>query len=76
MKNSQKLISQTLEFIAKNSNEEQSIKFLKNTAKYIAALFNISYVFINKYSLKKPKVVETIVLLGKEGLLPNKTYKP
>lgn len=75
MKNTQILITQTLEFIAKNSNEEQSSKFLKNTAKHIAALFNVSYVFINKYSLKKPKVVETIVILGKDGLLPNKEYK-
>ena len=50
MKNTQTLITQTLEFIAKNNNEEQSGEFLKNTAKHIAALFNISYVFIHKYS--------------------------
>ena len=28
-----------------------------------------------KYSLKKPKVLETVVFLGKEGFLPNITYK-
>ncbi|MFK5957524.1 MAG: PAS domain S-box protein [Lutibacter sp.] len=75
MKNTHILISQTLEFLAKNDKREQSSKFLENTAKHIAALFNISYVFINKYSLKNPTIVETVVVLEKKRFLPNITYK-
>ena len=75
MKSTQDLITQTLEFIAQNNNEEQGSKFLKNTAKHLSKLFNIKYVFINKYSLKKPTIVETVVFFGKEEFLPNKAYK-
>ncbi|MBT8317703.1 MAG: PAS domain S-box protein [Lutibacter sp.] len=75
MKNTELLIKETLAFIEKNSKKDNSGKFLKKTASYIAELFDISHVLINKYSQKKPTIIESVVFHGKDGFLPNISYK-
>jgi PAS domain S-box-containing protein len=59
------LINETLSFIEQNNKTVQNSSFLKNAAKHIAALFNISYVFIDKYSIKEPTILKSVVYYKK-----------
>ncbi|MHB1106405.1 MAG: PAS domain S-box protein [Lutibacter sp.] len=70
-----KYIQETLAFIAKNGYESDQIKFLKSTAVFLAELFNVDYVLIDKYLLKNPTVTESIVVYSKGKFLPNISYK-
>lgn len=70
-----KHIEKTLAFISENGYETNHAKFLKSTAVFLAKLFDVNCVLIDKYSPKKPTVTETAVVYFKGNFLPNITYK-
>jgi PAS domain S-box-containing protein len=70
-----KYIEDTLSFISENGYETNHAKFLKSTAVFLAKLFGVNCVLIDKYSPEKPKVTETAVLYFNGNFLPNITYK-
>ncbi|HEY9169533.1 MAG TPA: PAS domain S-box protein [Lutibacter sp.] len=70
-----KLIQDTLAFISQNGYETNQTKFLKSTALFLAELFDINYVLIDKYSHKKPNIAETVVFYGKGSFKENLGYK-
>jgi PAS domain S-box-containing protein len=70
-----KYIQDTLAFISENGYEKDSSKFLKSTAVFLSELFNVNYVFIDKYSLKKPNIAETVVFYGNGSFKENFGYK-
>lgn len=70
-----KYIKETLAFISENGYESHHEKFLKSTAVFLSKLFNIKYVLIDKYSIKKPTSLETVTFYGKGIFLPNIVYK-
>ncbi|MBE0424430.1 MAG: PAS domain S-box protein [Lutibacter sp.] len=69
-----KYIQKTLSFISKNGYETDQIKFLKSTAVFLAELFGIDFVLIDKYSIKSPNIAETVVLFGNECFIKNISY--
>lgn len=75
MKMQLKLIQDTLSFISENGYEKDSSKVLKSTALFLAELFNINYVLIDKFSLKNPKIAETIAFYGNGSFRENLAYK-
>ncbi|NEW80726.1 MAG: hypothetical protein GZ086_15215 [Gelidibacter sp.] len=70
-----KIIQDTLSFISKNGYEKDSSKFLKSTAVFLAELFGVNYVIIDKFSLKTPTITESIIFYSKGKILPNIPYK-
>ncbi|MDO9039108.1 MAG: PAS domain S-box protein [Lutibacter sp.] len=70
-----KYIEDTLAFISENGYETKHTKFLKSTAVFLAELFGVNYVIIDKYSLMEPTVTETVVLYGNGGFMSNFSYK-
>ncbi|MDP2068006.1 MAG: PAS domain S-box protein [Lutibacter sp.] len=70
-----KYIEDTLAFISENGYETNHTKFLKSTAVFLAELFGVDYVLIDKYSLKTPSISETVVFYEKGILMPNIVYK-
>ena len=70
-----KYVQAVLAFISKEGYEANNHEFLKSTAFFLAELFNINYVLIDKYSLKNQKISETVVFYGKGILMPNIVYK-
>lgn len=68
-------IYDTLAFIAKNGYQTNHIKFLKSTAVFLAELFGVNYVLIDKYTPKNPTILETVAFYGNGGFLPNIAYK-
>lgn len=75
MKMQLKIIQDTLSFISKNGYETNHDKFLKSTSKFLAELFNVNYVLIDKYSLKKPTIAETVAFYSKGIFRENIGYK-
>lgn len=70
-----KYIQETLAYISKNGYEKESSKFLKSVAVFLSELFNVNYVLIDKYSLKKPNIAETVVFYGNGSFKENLAYK-
>jgi PAS domain S-box-containing protein len=70
-----KFIEETIAFISKNGYETNHVRFLKSTAAFLAELFHVNYVIIDKYSLKKPNSLETIAFYGNGGFMPNQVYE-
>ena len=70
-----KYIQDTLAFISNKGYEISNHEFLKSTAVFLTELFNVNYVLIDKYSLKKPSISETVVFYGNGVLMPNVVYK-
>jgi PAS domain S-box-containing protein len=69
-----KYIHDTISFISKNGYETDHIKFLKSTAVFLAELFKVNYVFIDKYSINTPDIIETVVLYGNGCFIQNLLY--
>ena len=69
-----KYIQDTLAFISENGYETSHVKFLKSAAVFLAELFNVNYVLIDKYSQKNPSITETVVLYGNGNFIPNMCY--
>ncbi|MHB1195225.1 MAG: PAS domain S-box protein [Lutibacter sp.] len=74
MKMQLKYIEDTLAFISENGYETNHAKFLKSTVIFLAKLFNVNYVLIDKFSIKKPSNTETVALFGNGSFLPNMSY--
>ena len=74
-KSQQNYIEETLELISKQGYNISSNEFFKKTAKFLANLFEVEYVFINKYSINKPTITNTIVVCNKKEILPNFSYE-
>lgn len=72
MKNQQIWVDKTLDFISKKEN--YNYEFLKSTAKFLAELFQVDFVFLNKYSLCTPNTTETITFYSQNEFLPNTSY--
>ena len=70
-----KHIEKTLAFISENGYETNHAKFLKSTAVFLAKLFDVNCVLIDKFSPKKPTVTETAVVYFKGNFLPNIIYE-
>ncbi|HEY9222014.1 MAG TPA: PAS domain S-box protein [Lutibacter sp.] len=70
-----KYIQKTLSFISKNGYGTNQIEFLKSTAAFLAELFGVNYVLIDKYSPKNPTAIETIVFYGNGVFKPNFLYE-
>lgn len=70
-----KYIQETITFISQKGYEKDSLKFLKSTSIFLAELFNVNYVLIDKYSLKKPTIAETIAFYSKGSFRENIGYK-
>ena len=70
-----KYIQDTLAFISENGYETNQTKFLKSTSVFLAELFKVNYVLIDKYSLKKPNLAETVVFYGNGSFKENLGYK-
>ncbi|MDP3358541.1 MAG: PAS domain S-box protein [Lutibacter sp.] len=70
-----KYVQDTLAFISINGYETNHTKFLKSTAVFLAELFGVKYVLIDKFSLKSPFVLETVAFYGNGDFLPNTIYK-
>ncbi len=68
-------IQKTLSFISKNGYGKEQIKFLKLTAAFLADLFDINYVLIDKFTPSTPSTIETVAFYGNGGFLPNIVYK-
>ena len=75
MKMQLKIIQDTLSFISKNGYETNHDKLLKSTSIFLAELFNVNYVLIDKYSLKKPTIAETVAFYSKGSFRENIGYK-
>ncbi|HCE54083.1 MAG TPA: hypothetical protein DER05_03385 [Lutibacter sp.] len=75
MKIKQHYIKETIAFISEQGYEKDSSKFLKDTAVFLAELFGVNYVIIDKYSLMKPTIAETVAFYGNGDFLPNTIYK-
>src|SRR3989339_1996704 len=69
-----KYIEDTLSFISENGYETNHTKFLKSTAVFLAELFGVDYVLIDKYSIKSPSITETVVLYGNGCFVQNLSY--
>lgn len=74
MKILQHYIQDTLSFISENGYETNYAKFLKSTAVFLAELFDVNYVLIDKYTPKKPTTIETVALYGNGSFMPNIPY--
>ncbi|MDO9276903.1 MAG: PAS domain S-box protein [Lutibacter sp.] len=70
-----KYIQETLTFISENGYEKDPSKFLKSTAVFLAELFDVNYVLIDKYSLKNPTTIEAVVFYANGGIMPNIVYE-
>lgn len=68
------LIEQTLEYISSNGYISDNNKFLKNTSKFLSELFNVNHIVINKYSINKPNIADTIVFYEKGKFKSNISY--
>ncbi len=69
-----KKIEKTVEFISRKNFTSKKDPFLKSISKFLNELFDVSYVLINRYSIKKPDIVETIAIYSKGGFMPNLKY--
>ncbi|MFZ2430366.1 MAG: PAS domain S-box protein [Lutibacter sp.] len=70
-----KYIQKTLSFISENGYKANHAEFLKSTAVFLAELFDVSYVLIDKYNPKKPVTIETAAFYANGSFLPNIVYK-
>ncbi|MFO7673200.1 MAG: PAS domain S-box protein [Lutibacter sp.] len=70
-----KYIQDTLAFISEKGYEANNAKFLKSTAVFLAELFDVNYVLIDKYTPKTPTTVETVAFYANGSFLPNIVYK-
>ena len=70
-----KYIQKTLSFISENGYKANHAEFLKSTAVFLAELFDVSYVLIDKYNPKKPFTIETAAFYANGSFLPNMVYK-
>ena len=74
MKNTQNLIEDTLKLIAQKGYKNSNKDFLNAFAEFLVGLFDVDYVLINTYFLETPTTTETVVVYGKNGILPNIKY--
>ncbi len=70
-----KLVKDTLAFISENGKETNQTKFLKSTTIFLAELFNVNCVLIDKYSLKRPNIAKTVAFYGNGSFKENSGYK-
>lgn len=68
-------IEETLEYILPKNSTSNKDSFLKSISKYLGELFDVSYVLIDKYSIKRPGIVETVAIYSNGGFMPNLKYK-
>ena len=67
-------ISKTLAYISKKGYANYNKDFIKNITKFLAELFEVDYVLINKYSTKKSTITKTVSVYGKGKFQNNITY--
>jgi signal transduction histidine kinase/ActR/RegA family two-component response regulator len=70
-----KYVRASLAFISEKGYQSDHIKFLKATAVFLADLLEVNCVLIDKFSLKTPAVIETVVFYGNGNFMPNTVYK-
>ena len=73
MKTKTDYINKTLAFISKRGYTNNQ-DFIRNISKYLAELFQVDYVLINKYSNSNPDIVQTVSIYGKGEFQKNRTY--
>ena len=74
-KNQLQKIEKTLSFIAKQEGIVHEYDFLNSLSLYLRDLFNSDFVIIDKYSINRPKITESVSLCDYTGILPNINYK-
>ena len=70
----QQFIEKTLDFINNKARKLQNIEFLHQLTKYLGELFQVDYVLIDKYDIKKPNIAETISVYNRNSHIHNITY--
>jgi len=76
MKSQEVFIKETIKFLTQEKHSNNSNEYIKEITSFIGNLFNVSYVFINEYSLDSPKFIRTKAYYSlKEGFLPNVEYE-
>lgn len=70
-----KYIQETLAFISKNGYKADYVEFLKSTAVFLAELFDVNCVLIDKFTAKKSTIINSVALYANGSFLPNITYK-
>ena len=75
MKNQQKRIKETLEFIINKDYHISADEFLQKIGQFLTHLLEVEYVLIDKYLLKTPTIIETVVFCNKQSTLKNFSYE-
>jgi PAS domain S-box-containing protein len=68
-------IEKIVSFLEQTNKETLDHEFFKKIAKFLGELFNVSYVLIDKYSIKTPSITETVAIYNKGGFSPNMKYE-
>jgi PAS domain S-box-containing protein len=67
-------IEDTLEFIKQKVYEDDDNELFEVISRFLAKLFNVDSVLINKYSVEKPKITETVKIYNRDCFIPNISY--
>ncbi|RLD79790.1 MAG: hypothetical protein DRJ10_08305, partial [Bacteroidetes bacterium] len=71
----QEVIEKTLDFIEKQGVLVQNDELLHSFTKFLGDLFNVDYVLIDKFSINKPDIAETVSVYSKTKHLHDIIYK-
>ncbi|MDP3313398.1 PAS domain-containing hybrid sensor histidine kinase/response regulator [Lutibacter sp.] len=71
----QNYTEKVLEFIHEKGVGSLNYQFLNSFSEFLAELFQVEYVLIDKYFLENPGIVETVALYSNNGIAPNITYE-
>ena len=73
--NRQQIIEKTLDFIAEKQGNIFNLEFLHAISEFLGNLFNVDYVLIDKFSIDKPDVAETVSIYCRTKHLSNMIYE-